>query len=287
MQGQTVPSAILLEGPPGTGKSMSVRALANDCDGVFLNVPIGTYMKEAKWLGNVEGNIDRLFIFAKAKHEETGQHVFLFLDEIEQLGKRGSHEAIEKAQRIIQTHMEGFDGRIQGVTLIGATNYPDQLSEAFKARFPRIVEYSLPEGDALAEVAFKCISKFEKTRQGKFFDITEEDRPSLVDYFKGFSQREIRDAIEQVVQIGAQVVNGEAGERGVDLDQAERELAEAGDNQDRINQILDQYGLKVMVNPTNFSDYLGRTETFREHSRPKKKGNGYNIDFLNLFPKEG
>ncbi|KAL0739082.1 hypothetical protein Bca4012_015292 [Brassica carinata] len=103
---------ILLFGPPGTGKTMMAKAIANEAGASFINVSMSTIT--SKWFGEDEKNVRALFTLA-AKVSPT----IIFVDEVDSmLGQRtraGEHEAMRKIKNEFMTHWDGLmssSGRI-------------------------------------------------------------------------------------------------------------------------------------------------------------------------------
>ncbi|MBA0725899.1 hypothetical protein Golax_001760, partial [Gossypium laxum] len=96
---------ILLFGPPGTGKTMLAKAIANEAGASFINVSMSTIT--SKWFGEDEKNVRALFTLA-AKVAPT----IIFVDEVDSmLGQRnrvGEHEAMRKIKNEFMTHWDGL-----------------------------------------------------------------------------------------------------------------------------------------------------------------------------------
>ncbi|RDX68684.1 ATPase family AAA domain-containing protein FIGL1, partial [Mucuna pruriens] len=92
---------ILLFGPPGTGKTMPAKAIANEAGASFIDVSMSTIT--SKWFGEEEKNVRALFTLV-AKVAPT----IIFVDEVDSmLGQRtrvGEHEAMRKIKNEFMTH---------------------------------------------------------------------------------------------------------------------------------------------------------------------------------------
>src|SRR5581483_1541542 len=137
---------ILFWGPPGTGKTMLARAVAGEIDAAFFTVKPSEIM--SKWVGDSEGNIQRLFAEAR-KHERS----IIFIDEIEALVPKrreagaGSNVMGRVVPQIL-AELEGFDSdRKNPLLFIGATNEPWSLDPAVMrpGRFDDKVYLGLPD----------------------------------------------------------------------------------------------------------------------------------------------
>lgn len=133
---------ILLFGPPGTGKTMLAKAIANEAGASFINVSMSTIT--SKWFGEDEKNVRALFTLA-AKVSPT----IIFIDEVDSmLGQRtrvGEHEAMRKIKNEFMTHWDGLMTKPgEQILVLAATNRPFDLDEAIIRRFERRIMVGLP-----------------------------------------------------------------------------------------------------------------------------------------------
>lgn len=126
---------ILLFGPPGTGKTMLAKAIANEAGASFINVSMSTIT--SMWYGEAEKHVRALFSLA-AKVSPT----IIFIDEVDSLlGRRskcGEHEASRKIKNEFMTHWDGLlTKQRERVLVLAATNRPFDLDDAIIRRFER------------------------------------------------------------------------------------------------------------------------------------------------------
>ena len=125
---------VLLFGPPGTGKTMLAKAIANEAGASFINVSSSTI--SSCWFGVAEKNIRALFSLA-AKVSPT----IIFIDEVDSLlGKRSNNDdkTMRRIKNEFMSHWDGLLSKpVERVTVLAATNMPFDLDEAIIRRFQR------------------------------------------------------------------------------------------------------------------------------------------------------
>ncbi|KAI4340902.1 hypothetical protein MLD38_025696 [Melastoma candidum] len=159
---------ILLFGPPGTGKTMLAKAIANEAGASFINVSMSTIT--SKWFGEDEKNVRALFTLA-AKVSPT----IIFVDEVDSmLGQRtqvGEHEAMRKIKNEFMTHWDGLLTKTgEQILVLAATNRPFDLDEAIIRRFERRIMVGLPSIEN-REMILKTLLSKEKVENLDYKEI--------------------------------------------------------------------------------------------------------------------
>src|SRR5579884_1542923 len=138
------PRGVLLSGPPGSGKTLIARALANQCEASFISIKGPELL--SKWVGESEKGIREVFRRAK-----QAAPCIVFFDELDALAPRRSGGEIDGqvGNRVIAqllTEMDGIEGR-EGVIVLAATNRPELIDPALlrPGRFDLIVELHYPD----------------------------------------------------------------------------------------------------------------------------------------------
>ena len=143
----SVGGGVLLYGPPGTGKTMLARAVAGE-----LNLPF--YMITAadvfsRYAGGSERNIKRIFTEIRRNPVSV-----VFIDELETLFPSRSsgdvHETTRKVISLLLQELDGLDKSKNPILLLGATNVPWLVDEAFlrPGRFDIKIFVGLPDAEA-------------------------------------------------------------------------------------------------------------------------------------------
>lgn len=136
------PRGILLYGPPGSGKTLIARAVANETGAFFFLINGPEIM--SKMAGESEGNLRKAF-----EEAEKNAPSIIFIDEIDSIAPKREKAQGEVEKRIVSqllTLMDGLRSRSQ-VIVIAATNRPNSIDPALRrfGRFDRELDIGVPD----------------------------------------------------------------------------------------------------------------------------------------------
>ena len=148
--GIDAPKGILMHGPPGCGKTLIARAVANETDARFFALSGPEVMH--KYYGESEAHLRQVF-----EQAATAPSI-IFLDEIDAMAPKrtalGGEQQVER--RVVSqllTLMDGLNARGQ-IVVIGATNLPESLDPALRrpGRFDREIFIGVPDRSGRQEI---------------------------------------------------------------------------------------------------------------------------------------
>jgi len=139
------PSGVLLHGPPGTGKTMLAKAVANETDATFIKMAGSELVR--KFIGEGARLVRDLFELASEREPAV-----IFIDEIDAVAttrtdsKTSGDAEVQRTMMQLLSEMDGFDDRGE-VRIMAATNRFDMLDEAIlrPGRFDRLIEVPKPD----------------------------------------------------------------------------------------------------------------------------------------------
>lgn len=185
------PRGILLFGPSGCGKTLLAAAVASQIDATFFYVDAASIM--SKWLGESEKNVSKLFA-ASRKAADNSKPAIIFIDEIDSMTSVQKEE-VGGEIRARNQFLREMDSLVDKkkrlhIYVIGATNKPWNLDEAFIRRFQKRIMVPLPDAEARREM-------FEMYTRG--LELGEDvDLEKLAETTEGYSGSDIHDLCQAV-----------------------------------------------------------------------------------------
>jgi transitional endoplasmic reticulum ATPase len=143
------PKGVLLHGPPGCGKTLLARAVANESEANFFSINGPEIM--SKFYGESEARLREIF-----QQAQQNSPSIIFIDELDAIAPKREEVTGEVERRVVAqllALMDGLSGR-GNVIVIGATNRPGALDPALRrpGRFDREVEIGVPDKQGRYEI---------------------------------------------------------------------------------------------------------------------------------------
>ena len=214
---------VLFYGPPGCGKTLMAKAVANECQANFISVKGPELL--TMWFGESEANVRD--VFEKARQAAP---CVLFFDELDSIAQQrgGSHGdgggAADRVMNQLLTEMDGV-GAKKNVFIIGATNRPDIIDTALMrpGRLDQLIYIPMPDYESRLSILRATLRKSPVAK-----DVDLPYLAAQTDKFTGADLTEIcqtacklaiREEIERDIE--RQRMKQEAGEEMEDEDEEE------------------------------------------------------------------
>lgn len=144
---------LLLIGPPGSGKTMTACALANE-----LKLPLFTIRLEgviSRFLGDTASKLRQIF---DTISETRGVYLF---DEFDALGsKRSASNDVGEIRRILNSFLQYLEEDFSNSLIIATTNHAELLDIALFRRFDDVIEYKLPDKSMIEKAIKKRFARY-------------------------------------------------------------------------------------------------------------------------------
>ena len=251
--GIAAPCGVLLWGPPGCGKTLLAKAVANESRANFISVKGPELLN--KYVGESERAVRQVFARARASSP-----CVIFFDELDALVPRRDDSLSESSARMVNTlltELDGLDER-RGVYVLGATNRPDMLDPAMcrPGRLDKLLFVDLPSAGERVEIVSALARKLSLDEE------TKKTLEQLVwDRCEGFSGADlsalVREAgVSALRRVGTRLSEMES--KGLSLE---------GEKEEEVFVMLDDFkdALKKLgpsVNPTQRRKYYAMRNKF-------------------------
>ena len=168
------PSGVLLHGPPGTGKTMLARAVANRTDATFIKMAGSELVR--KFIGEGARLVRDLFELAAER-----EPAIVFIDEIDAIAakrtesKTSGDAEVQRTMMQLLSEMDGFEDRGE-VRIIAATNRFDMLDRAIlrPGRFDRLIEVPKPDEEGREQIFRIHTREMNLADEVTFADLAEK-----------------------------------------------------------------------------------------------------------------
>uniref|UniRef100_A0A669DDP4 Transitional endoplasmic reticulum ATPase n=1 Tax=Oreochromis niloticus TaxID=8128 RepID=A0A669DDP4_ORENI len=217
--GMTPSRGVLFYGPPGCGKTLLAKAIANECQANFVSIK-GPEML-TMWFGESEANVRD--VFDKARQAAP---CILFFDELDSIAKSrggGAGDAGGAADRVINqilTEMDGMSDK-KNVFIIGATNRPDIIDPAIlrPGRLDQLIYIPLPDKPSRTAILKANLRKSPVAR-----DVDLEYLSGITDGFSGadlteICQRACKLAIREAIEAEIKAERQRQNRPGIPMDE--------------------------------------------------------------------
>jgi len=186
---------ILLIGPPGVGKTMTAKVLANK-----LKLPLFTVQVDrlvTKFMGETSAKLRQIFDLIQKEHG-----IYLF-DEFDAIGgKRSQDNDVGEMRRVLNSFLQFIEQDTSDSLIIGASNNPDLLDYALYRRFDDILYYSNPQPNSRKNLLKNLLGTFLGTKIAWTKVLSESEGLSHADLTNA-----CRDSIKEVILSDIKKVN--------------------------------------------------------------------------------
>lgn len=217
--GMQASRGVLFYGPPGCGKTLMAKAIANECGANFISVK-GPELLNA-YFGGSEANVRDLFDKAR-----SASPCILFFDEIDSIARaRGSGGgSSDTSDRVINQILSEIDGMGSGKTLfiIGATNRPDILDPGIMrpGRLDQLIYIPLPDRESRISIFVANLRKSpidEGVSMETLADATDGfSGADITEICQRAAKNAIRDSITAGIERQKRVEDGELTQEEAD-----------------------------------------------------------------------
>ncbi len=177
-------SKLLLEGDPGTGKTMTASVIANK-----LSLPLYTILIDeliSKYMGETSVKLRKVFEQIK---EVRGVYLF---DEFDAIGSdRTLDNDVGEMRRILNSFLQYIELDDSASIIIAATNNPSLLDKALFRRFDDVLEYRLPDEEQIEELLYTNLSGYA---------INDAFSQKIFKEAKGLNHADIVKACEEAIK---------------------------------------------------------------------------------------
>jgi hypothetical protein len=188
---------VLLVGPPGSGKTLTARAIAGE-----LKLPLFTILLDGlitKFMGETAAKLRLVF---DAIGRRRGVYLF---DEFDAIGgQRALLNDVGEIRRVLNSFLYFLEEALPTSVIVAATNHPDLLDPALFRRFDDVLEYGFPTPEQVLTAFESCLSRLSSTNVDWDVVLRASEDLSLADVLKA-----CEDAAKKALLAGERPVGTE------------------------------------------------------------------------------
>jgi len=286
--GMSPSKGVLFYGPPGCGKTLMAKAVANECQANFISVKGPELL--TMWFGESESNVRD--VFEKARQAAP---CVLFFDELDSIAQqRGGNSgdgggAADRVMNQLLTEMDGV-GAKKNVFVIGATNRPDIIDTALMrpGRLDQLIYIPMPDYDSRLSILRATLRKSPVAKEVDLSYLA-----SQTDKFTGAD-------LTEICQTACKIAIREEIERDIERqrlkDEAENDMDDNDeddeDDEDLMPEILSKHfevavrGARRSVSDRDLAQYASFAQTLQQSRAAVSGATGGSLATFS-FPEQG
>merc|ERR1719245_2513806 len=274
---------VLFYGPPGCGKTLMAKAVANECQANFISVKGPELL--TMWFGESEANVRD--VFEKARQAAP---CVLFFDELDSIAQsRGGSSgdgggAADRVMNQLLTEMDGV-GAKKNVFIIGATNRPDIIDTALMrpGRLDQLIYIPMPDFESRLSILRATLRKSPVSK-----DVDLAYLASQTDKFTGAD-------LTEICQSACKLAIREEIERDLERQRMRQDAPDEmddDDDEDQMPEILARHfeiavrGARRSVSDRDLAQYASFAQTLQQ-SRAAVTGQAGGSLATFAFPEQG
>ena len=276
---------VLFYGPPGCGKTLMAKAVANECQANFVSIKGPELL--TMWFGESEANVRD--VFEKARQAAP---CVLFFDELDSIAQqRGGSSgdgggAADRVMNQLLTEMDGV-GSKKNVFIIGATNRPDIIDTALMrpGRLDQLIYIPMPDYDSRLSILRATLRKSPVSK-----DVDLAYLASQTDKFTGAD-------LTEICQTACKIAIREEIERDIERQRLQEEAddgmeAEEEDDEDLMPEILPRHfetavrEARRSVSDRDLAQYASFAQTLQQSRAAVTGASGGSLATF-AFPSQG
>merc|ERR1712086_629978 len=284
--GMSPSKGVLFYGPPGCGKTLMAKAVANECQANFISVKGPELL--TMWFGESEANVRD--VFEKARQAAP---CVLFFDELDSIAQqRGGSSgdgggAADRVMNQLLTEMDGV-GAKKNVFIVGATNRPDIIDTALMrpGRLDQLIYIPMPDFDSRLGILRATLRKSPVSK-----DVDLSYLATQTDKFTGAD-------LTEICQTACKIAIREEIERDIERDRMREDAGEMeeevedDDDVDTMPEILPRHfevavrGARRSVSDRDLAQYASFAQTLQQSRAAVSGSTGGSLATFS-FPEQG